>query len=54
MTQLAKEISLLNVAKGTAAIFWLAQAGFAIKTSSNQLIYIDAYLSDYCQTMPGN
>ena len=54
MTQLAKDISSLNVAGGTVAVFWLAQAGFVIKTSTDQLIWIDACLSDYCQTMPGN
>lgn len=54
MTQLAQQISSLKVAPGSVGVFWLGQAGFALKTSRDRVIYIDAYLSEYCQRMPGN
>jgi L-ascorbate 6-phosphate lactonase len=42
---LSEKINSLKVAKGEIALFYLAQAGFYIKTS-NRAIVIDAYLSD--------
>ena len=50
MTDLGNRINSLPVEPHSVAIFWLAQAGFAIKTSSGEVIYIDAYLSDMCET----
>ena len=51
--RLAETIESLKVKSGNLAIFWLAQAGFAFKTSSGQLIYMDAYLSNMCESLPG-
>jgi L-ascorbate 6-phosphate lactonase len=53
MSRLAEAIALLQVKPGSLAIFWLGQAGYAFKTSSNQLVFIDAYLSNMCQTTLG-
>jgi len=33
------------------AVFFIAQAGFCIKTSSGKIIYIDPYLSDACERL---
>ena len=54
MSSLAATIASLKVEPGGLAIFWLGQAGFVFKTSSNQLIFIDAYLSNMCQTLPSD
>jgi L-ascorbate 6-phosphate lactonase len=53
MTPLAETIASLEVRPGSLAIFWLGQAGFAFKTSAGQLIFIDAYLSNSCEFLPG-
>ncbi|MHB9033432.1 MAG: MBL fold metallo-hydrolase [Anaerolineae bacterium] len=53
MQRLAQRIHDLVVPSGHLAIFWLAQAGFVYKTASNQVIYIDPYLSDYVYRMFG-
>jgi hypothetical protein len=44
--RLSKEIKELNVEQCEIAVFYLAQAGFCIKSSGNKIIVIDAYLSD--------
>lgn len=46
MVDLARSIEETKVEKGCLAIFWLAQAGFAFKTSSDKIVYIDPYISD--------
>jgi L-ascorbate 6-phosphate lactonase len=46
MTDLAHRIETTVVAPGTLALFWLCQAGFAFKTSSGRVVYIDPYFSD--------
>lgn len=46
MSALSKRIAYRQVEKDTLALFWLAQAGFAFKTSSGQTVYIDPYFSD--------
>jgi len=43
---LAQKIKDIKVDKGEVALFYLAQAGFCIKTDSNLVIVIDAYLSN--------
>ena len=53
MTSLAQALSSVHVAPGSLAIFWLGQAGFAFKTPGSELIYIDAYLSNMCETILG-
>ena len=50
MTRLADTIAACEVRRGSLAIFWLGQAGFAFKTATGQLIFIDAYLSNMCET----
>jgi len=46
MTNLAKTIRDLSVPVGSLAVFWLGGAGFAFKTSSGKIVYVDPYLSD--------
>lgn len=38
---------------GEIALFFIAQAGFCVKTSSGKLIFIDPYLSDACERLFG-
>ena len=49
----AAEFLDLQVPAHRVAICWLGQAGFAIKNSSDQIIFIDVYLSDMCEKGPG-
>ena len=49
MENLAKRIRATQVAPGSVAIFWLAQAGFVFKTPTGKIIYTDPYLTDYVQ-----
>jgi len=49
--RLAEKIKALKVDKGEIALFYLAQAGFCIKTHSNKIIIIDAYLSDAAERL---
>lgn len=44
--RLAHSIRDLVVEPGSLAIFWISQAGFVYKTPSNQVIYVDPYLSN--------
>ena len=37
--------------EGELGLFYLAQAGFCIKTSKNKIIIIDPYLSDACERL---
>ena len=53
MTRLAETIESLEVEPGSLAVFWLGQAGFAFKTSRGKLAFIDAYLTDMCETTLG-
>jgi L-ascorbate 6-phosphate lactonase len=48
MNPLAHEIKTAKVPPGTLRIWWIGQAGFVIK-SSRLIVYIDPYLSDYCE-----
>jgi metallo-beta-lactamase class B len=45
---LAREIAAAKVAPGSLRIWWLGQEGFVIK-GSRLIVYIDPYLSDYCE-----
>jgi len=49
MIKLDQTIRATQVAPGSLAIFWLAQAGFVFKTSIGKVIYVDPYLTDYVQ-----
>lgn len=46
MKRLAEKIRETRIPKGLIALWWLGQAGFAFKTESGALIYVDPYLSD--------
>ncbi len=46
MKDLAKEIEATAVPAGTAALWWLGQAGFAFKAQTGARIWLDPYLSD--------
>lgn len=46
MQTLAQRIQETEVGNGCVVLFWLGQAGFAFKTSSARIAYIDPYLSD--------
>lgn len=49
--RLAERIKETKVNPGEIALFYLAQAGFCIKTAGNKIIVIDAYLSDACERL---
>lgn len=46
MKDLASEIDGAKVPAGSAALWWLGQAGFALKSSGGTRVYLDPYLSD--------
>jgi L-ascorbate 6-phosphate lactonase len=50
---LAEKIVQTHVKESEVGLFYLAQAGFAIKTSQGTLVCVDPYLSDCCNTMFG-
>jgi L-ascorbate 6-phosphate lactonase len=50
---LAREIHELAVPQGAAAMWWLAQAGFAFKSSTGTVIYLDPYLSNAVERIAG-
>lgn len=45
---LAASIAETRVDPGRVALFFLAQAGFCLKTSEGVLVFVDPYFSDYC------
>jgi L-ascorbate 6-phosphate lactonase len=47
--RLADRIASTTVEPGSLALFYLAQAGFAMKTSRGTVAYLDPYLSDCCE-----
>jgi len=53
MKDLNRLIDETQVSPGTIGLFYLGQAGFCIKTSRNQRIIIDAYLSDAAERLFG-
>ncbi len=53
MNDLAKTIADLQVPEGSLAVYWLCQAGFAFKTSTGQIVYVDPYLSDVVERVIG-
>lgn len=46
MTTLASEIKQVRVPEGAVSLWWLAQAGFVFKTASDDILYLDPYLSN--------
>jgi L-ascorbate 6-phosphate lactonase len=53
MRSLAERIAQHKVNAGELAIYWLCQAGFALKGSSNEVVYIDPYFSDVVERLIG-
>ena len=53
MCKLKELIETTEVPQSSIAIWWLAQAGFAIKTDRGKVIYIDPYLSDAVERLFG-
>lgn len=53
MPSLAQRIALRKVNAGELAIYWLCQAGFAFKSNSNEVVYIDPYFSDVVERLIG-
>jgi L-ascorbate 6-phosphate lactonase len=53
MHSFAENIAGRSVTPGQLAIYWLCQAGFAFKNSSNETVYIDPYFSDVVERLIG-
>jgi L-ascorbate 6-phosphate lactonase len=53
MPSFAERIVQRKVNSGELAIYWLCQAGFVFKSSSNELVYIDPYFSDVVERLIG-
>jgi L-ascorbate 6-phosphate lactonase len=53
MPNTAEAIACRTVAPGELAIYWLSQAGFAFKSSSGEVVYIDPYFSDVVERLIG-
>jgi len=50
---LSEKIKEIKVKQGEIALFYLAQAGFCIKSAGNKIVVIDAYLSDAAERLFG-
>ena len=53
MPSVAETIVQRKVNAGELAIYWLCQAGFAFKSNSNEVVYIDPYFSDVVERLIG-
>ncbi len=53
MASLAEVIAARQVPENSLAIYWLCQAGFAFKSATNQIVYVDPYLSDVVERVVG-
>ncbi|HEX4486237.1 MAG TPA: MBL fold metallo-hydrolase [Terriglobales bacterium] len=53
MASVAETIRDRKVARGQLAIYWLCQAGFAFKSASGEVVYIDPYFSDVVERIVG-
>ncbi len=53
MPSFAESLAQRKVNPGELAIYWLCQAGFAFKSGSNELVYIDPYFSDVVERLIG-
>src|ERR1039457_1529323 len=53
MPSFAEKIASRKVAPGELAIYWLCQAGFAFKNSSNEIVYVEPYLTDVVERLIG-
>ena len=50
---LARQIADTRAARGSAVVWWLGQAGFALKTPGGETVLVDPYLSDSCEREHG-
>lgn len=50
---LQNKINSTHIEPGSLGVFYLAQAGFCIKTTTGKRIFIDPYLSDACERLFG-
>jgi len=48
-----RDIELTELAEGSLRMWWLGQAGFAFKSSSGTVVYVDPYLSDAVERLHG-
>ena len=53
MSDLQQEISSTAVPQASVGLWWLGQAGYALKTSTGVLALLDAYLSDIVEELHG-
>ena len=53
MSELRDEIDATDVPEDSVALWWLGQAGYAIKTAGGTVALIDAYLSDIVEQLYG-
>jgi L-ascorbate 6-phosphate lactonase len=53
MESLARRIGAARVPRGSVALWWLGQAGFAFKTAAGTVVYVDPYLSDAVERLDG-
>lgn len=53
MSLLSREILEAEVPSASVRIWWLGQAGFAFKTHSGKIVYVDPYLSDAVERLFG-
>jgi L-ascorbate 6-phosphate lactonase len=53
MNRLAEDIAAAEVPVGSVQLWWLSQAGFAFKTPSAAVVYVDPYLSDAVERLHG-
>jgi len=51
--RLSERLRATVVAEGSVALSYLAQAGFALKTSRGTVAYVDPYFSDCCERCVG-
>jgi len=52
-TDLAREIADCRVPARSVRLWWLGQAGFAFKTHSGRIVYVDPYLTDSVERLHG-
>jgi L-ascorbate 6-phosphate lactonase len=53
MFSLADQIASTGVGDGEVCLWWLGQAGFALKNHAGSVVYVDPYLSDAVERLHG-
>ena len=53
MFSLADQIASTGVGDGEVCLWWLGQAGFALKNHAGSVVYLDPYLSDAVERLHG-